>query len=70
MKFTPQAHMKMARIVLRAVKAATETKKLRLETRSIGCAPSTSPMTRKPLPALLIFASMVALVVAFRFLAQ
>jgi hypothetical protein len=31
---------------------------------------STRPMTRKFLPALLIFASMVALVVAFRFLAQ
>jgi hypothetical protein len=31
---------------------------------------STRPMTRKSLPALLIFASMVALVVAFRFLAQ
>jgi hypothetical protein len=31
MKFTPEAHMKMARIVLRAAKAATETKKLRLE---------------------------------------
>ncbi|KGT73239.1 hypothetical protein MA20_45600 [Bradyrhizobium japonicum] len=31
---------------------------------------STTPMTRKSLPALLIFASMVALVVAFRFLAQ
>ncbi|EIG63697.1 hypothetical protein [Bradyrhizobium sp. WSM1253] len=31
---------------------------------------STRPMTRKSLPALLIFASMVALVVAFGFLAQ
>ncbi|MET4222612.1 hypothetical protein ABIB00_007851 [Bradyrhizobium sp. LB14.3] len=31
---------------------------------------STKPMTRKSLPALLIFASMVALVVAFGFLAQ
>jgi hypothetical protein len=31
---------------------------------------STTPMTRKSLPALLIFASMVALVVAFGFLAQ
>ncbi|WP_247522845.1 hypothetical protein [Bradyrhizobium sp. 145] len=32
--------------------------------------PSTSPTTRKSLPALLIFASMLAVVVAFRFLAQ
>jgi len=31
---------------------------------------STKPMIRKPLPALLIFASMVALIVAYRFLAQ
>ena len=31
---------------------------------------SMTPMTRKSLPALLIFASMVALAVAFRFLAQ
>ncbi|WP_426610511.1 hypothetical protein [Bradyrhizobium sp. McL0616] len=31
---------------------------------------STRPMTRKFLPALLIFASMVALIVALRFLAQ
>ncbi|WGD55139.1 hypothetical protein QA641_15350 [Bradyrhizobium sp. CB1650] len=31
---------------------------------------STKPMPRKSLPALLIFASMVALIVAFRFLAQ
>jgi hypothetical protein len=31
---------------------------------------STRPMIRKPLPALLIFASMVALIVAYRFLAQ
>lgn len=31
---------------------------------------STRPTTRKSLPALLIFASMVALIVAFRFLAQ
>lgn len=31
---------------------------------------STRPMTRKSLPSLLIFASMVALIVAFRFLAQ
>ena len=31
---------------------------------------STRPMTRKSLPALLIFASIVALIVAFRFLAQ
>jgi hypothetical protein len=31
---------------------------------------STRPMIRKSLPALLIFASMVALIVASRFLAQ
>src|SRR6266480_2172198 len=31
---------------------------------------STRPMIRKSLPALLIFASMVALIVAYRFLAQ
>jgi hypothetical protein len=31
---------------------------------------STRPMIRKPLPALLIFASMVALIAAYRFLAQ
>ena len=31
---------------------------------------STKPMIREPLPALLIFASMVALIVAYRFLAQ
>ncbi len=31
---------------------------------------STSPMIRKSLPALLIFASMVALIVAYRFLTQ
>jgi hypothetical protein len=31
---------------------------------------STRPMTRKSLPALLIFASMVALIVAYRFLTQ
>jgi hypothetical protein len=31
---------------------------------------STRPMIRKPLPVLLIFASMVALIVAYRFLAQ
>ena len=31
---------------------------------------STKPMIREPLPALLIFASMVALIVASRFLAQ
>jgi len=31
---------------------------------------STKPMIRKPLPALLIFASMVALIVTYRFLAQ
>lgn len=31
---------------------------------------STTPMTRRSFPALLIFASMVALAVAFRFLAQ
>jgi hypothetical protein len=30
----------------------------------------TRPMVRKPLPALLIFGSMVALIVAYRFLAQ
>ena len=32
--------------------------------------PSTMPMIRKSLPALLIFASMVALIVAYRFLTQ
>ena len=31
---------------------------------------STKPMIREPLPALLIFASVVALIVAYRFLAQ
>ncbi len=31
---------------------------------------STKPMIRKPLPALLIFASMVALIVTYRFLTQ
>jgi hypothetical protein len=31
MKFTPQAHMKIARIVLRRARAANGTKKLRLE---------------------------------------
>ena len=42
----------------------------RSQPRESAARRSTRPMTRKTLAALLIFASMVALVVAFRFLAQ
>jgi hypothetical protein len=53
----------------------TEGKVVRLERRPnqpglSAAVHSTKPMIRKPLPALLIFASMVALIVTYRFLAQ
>ena len=53
----------------------TEGKVVRLEKRPnqpglSAALHSTKPMIREPLPALLIFASMVALIVTYRFLAQ
>jgi hypothetical protein len=56
--------------------ATTEGKAVRLQRRSeaqpgpSGAHHSTRPKIRKSLPALLIFASMVALIVAYRFLTQ
>lgn len=59
----------------RARTPMTEGKVVRLKKRPNQPGPSaaldsTKPMIREPLPALLIFASMVALIVAYRFLAQ
>jgi len=52
----------------------TEGKVVRFQRRPkpqpASAARTTGPMIRKSLPALLIFASMVALIVAYRFLAQ
>jgi hypothetical protein len=56
--------------------ATTEGKVVRLQRRPksepglSAARHSTRPMIRKSLPALLIFASMVALIVAYRFLTQ
>jgi hypothetical protein len=41
-----------------------------LQPRLSAARPSTQPIIRKPLPALLIFAGMVALIAAYRFLMQ
>ena len=56
--------------------STSEGKALRLQTRPklqpnlSGARHSTRPMIRKSVPAMLIFASMVALILAYRFLAQ
>jgi hypothetical protein len=52
--------------------ATTEAKVVRPKTQPglSGARHSTRPMIRKSLPALLLFASMVALIVAYRFLTQ
>lgn len=61
---------------LKARTPTTEGKIVRLQRRPkpqpglSAARHSTRPMIRKSLPALLIFASMVALIVAYRFLAQ
>ena len=45
-------------------------KRPRPQARAAAMSSSTGTITRRPVPALLIFAGMVALIVAFRFLAQ